>query len=159
MVANGGNKIDVSIIKDIVNQDGTSLDANEVKEYTKNELGLQDNSTEDLNINKENMEAVREGMRSVTTETGGTAYSVFKNFDIEVGGKTGSAEAGENINAWFAGFAPYDDPEIAIIVLVENGGHGYYTATVAKEIIAEYFKLKQTNTTKEEAVPYTEIAN
>ena len=78
-------------------------------------------------------------MRSVTEE--GTASSVFKNFNIPVGGKTGSAEAGTKVNAWFAGFAPYDDPEIAVVVLVENGGHGYYTAEVAREIIAEYFGM------------------
>ena len=69
----------------------------------------------------------------------GTAYSVFKNFNIEVGGKTGSAEAGDNVNAWFVGFAPYDDPEIAVVVFVENGGHGYYTANVAKRIFEVYF--------------------
>ena len=79
-------------------------------------------------------------MRSVTDE-GGTASSVFRGFDIEVGGKTGSAEAGPNVNAWFAGFAPYNNPEIAVVVMVENGGHGYYTAEVAREIIAEYFGM------------------
>lgn len=73
----------------------------------------------------------------------GTAYSVFKNFNIEVGGKTGSAEAGENVNAWFAGFAPYDNPEIAVVVFVENGGHGYYTANVAKAIFESYFENTQ----------------
>lgn len=82
-------------------------------------------------------------MKSVTTETGGTAYSVFKDFEIEVGGKTGSAEAGKKVNAWFAGFAPYDNPEIAIIVSVENGGHGYYTAEVAKEIMETYFGITE----------------
>ena len=65
----------------------------------------------------------------------------FKNFNIEVGGKTGSAEAGSNVNAWFAGFAPFNDPEIAVVVMVENGGHGFYTAEVAREIIAEYFGM------------------
>ena len=81
-------------------------------------------------------------MESVTSDEGGTAYSVFKNFDIKVGGKTGSAETtGNKVNAWFAGFAPYDDPEICVVVMVENGGHGYYTAEVAKEIIKEYFGM------------------
>ena len=41
-----------------------------------------------------NLNAVLEGMRGVTTESGGTAYSIFKNFNIEVGGKTGSAQTG-----------------------------------------------------------------
>ena len=66
---------------------------------------------------------------------------MFKYFDIPVGGKTGSAEAGQNVNAWFAGFAPFDNPEIAVVVMVENGGHGFYTAEVAREIIAEYFGM------------------
>ena len=80
-------------------------------------------------------------MRSVTEVVGGTAYSVFKDFTISVGGKTGSAEAGRRTDGWFAGFAPYDDPEIAVVVMVENGKHGYYTAEVVKEIIYEYFGM------------------
>ena len=92
-----------------------------------------------MHINEETINTVMDGMKSVTTETGGTAYSVFKDFEIEVGGKTGSAEAGENVNAWFTGFAPYDNPEIAVVVFVENGGHGYYTATVARAIFESYF--------------------
>lgn len=56
-------------------------------------------------------------------------------------GKTGSAEAGQDVNAWFAGFAPFNSPEIAVVVMVENGGHGFYTAEVAREIIAEYFGM------------------
>ena len=98
-------------------------------------------------------------MKSVTYETGGTAYNIFKNFNIEVGGKTGSAEAGKNVNAWFVGFAPYNDPEIAVVVLVENGGHGNYTAEVARDIIAEYFGMNMdANEIREnnQAITYTE---
>ena len=46
-------------------------------------------------MKKENIKAVLEGMKGVTSESGGTAYSTFKDFDIEVGGKTGSATEGE----------------------------------------------------------------
>ena len=77
----------------------------------------------------------------MVTEQGGTAHSIFKNFDIQIGGKTGSAEAGEKTNAWFVGFAPYEDPEIAVVVFVENGAHGYYSAEVTKEIMEAYFGL------------------
>ena len=77
-----------------------------------------------------------------TTELGGTAYSIFRNFDIEVGGKTGSTESNTgDINAWFVGFAPYDNPEIAVVILIENGGHGYYAAEVVRDIIAEYYGI------------------
>lgn len=79
---------------------------------------------------------------------------------MEVGGKTGSAEAGGDIvHAWFAGFAPFDDPEIAIVVMIENGSHGYYTAEVAKEIIEEHFKLKEVIEEDTTAIPYTEQPN
>ena len=81
-------------------------------------------------------------MQSVTEE-GGTAYSIFKDFDIQIGGKTGSAEAGNKTNAWFVGFAPYDEPEIAVVVFVENGAHGYYSAEVTKEIMEAYFGLNE----------------
>lgn len=140
MVANGGNKIDPTIVKRILNADGTESSKAEIDQYVKEKLGLEDDQTEDLTFSQENISAVLEGMRSVTEE-GGTASSVFRNFEIEVGGKTGSAEVGNNVNAWFAGFAPFDDPEIAVVVMVENGGHGFYTAEVAREIIAEYFGM------------------
>ena len=140
MVANGGNKINPTLIKRILNADGTESSKAEINQYVKETLGLQDDSSENLTFSATNISAVLEGMRSVTEE-GGTASSIFKNFNIEVGGKTGSAEAGSNVNAWFAGFAPFNDPEIAVVVMVENGGHGFYTAEVAREIIAEYFGM------------------
>lgn len=159
MLANGGNSVNVSIIKDIVDANGVSLGKDEIEKYTENKLNLSKINNEDLNIKKENLDVVLEGMKSVTTETGGTAYGVFKDFDIEVGGKTGSAEAGNNVNAWFVGFAPYENPEIAIVVMVENGSHGSYTAEVTKEIIEQHFKLKEEAKENVTAVPYTEQQN
>ncbi len=158
MVANGGNKINPTIVKRILNADGTESSKTEINQYVKEKLGLEDEQTEDLTFSQENIAAVLEGMRSVTEE-GGTASSVFRNFDIEVGGKTGSAEVGSNVNAWFAGFAPFNDPEIAVVVMVENGGHGFYTAEVAREIIAEYFGMNINSTEIQEdnqAINYVE---
>ena len=57
------------------------------------------------------------------------------------------------------GFAPYDDPEIAIVVMVENGAHGSYTAHVVKEIVQEYFKLKKDVQEDVTAKPYTQQQN
>ncbi len=90
---------------------------------------------------------------------GGTAYWVFRDFDIEIGGKTGSAEAGNGVNAWFVGFAPYENPEIAVVVLIENGAHGSYSAHVARDIIEEHFKLKQIREENKEAINYNEQQN
>ena len=89
-------------------------------------------------------------MKSVTTDQGGTAYSVFSDFNIIVGGKTGSAETEtSDVNAWFVGFAPFDEPEIAVVVIVENGGHGNYTGEVVREIIAEYFGMNVQSVTED----------
>lgn len=158
MVANGGKKIDVSIIKGIQNPDGTEVARDEINSFVNKKLGLEDDNGEELTIDQNNLNAVLEGMRSVTNETGGTAYSIFKDFNIEVGGKTGSAEAGPNVNAWFAGFAPFDNPEIAVVVMVENGGHGYYTAEAVRDIMAEYFGMNTQDVSEDmSAIPYTEI--
>lgn len=162
MVANGGNKINPTIVKTILNADGTEVSKAEIREYSNKKMGITDSNEENVPISQENLNAVLEGMRSVTYETGGTAYNIFKNFNIEVGGKTGSAEAGRDVNAWFVGFAPYNDPEIAVVVLVENGGHGNYTAEVARDIIAEYFGMNMdANEVREnnEAINYTESFN
>ena len=89
-------------------------------------------------IKPENYKAVMEGMLSVTED--GTASSTFRNFEISVGGKTGTAEVNGTNNALFVAFAPFENPEISISVVVEHGAHGNIIAPVAKEIIAEYFK-------------------
>ena len=147
MVANGGKPIDVSIIKTIRKPDGTEASKEEINNFVNQKLGITEEQTEDLNINEQNLDAIRQGMKSVTSDTTGTAYVRFRDFGIEVGGKTGSAEAGtdENgkdiVHAWFAGYAPFEDPEIAIVVMVENGGHGNYTAEVVRDIMQEYFGM------------------
>lgn len=164
MIANGGNKIDVSIIKTIQNEDGTEVSREEINNFVNQKLGLSNNSDEEnITLNKEYLNAVKEGMKSVTSGESGTAYVRFKNFNIEVGGKTGSAEAGQDkngkdiVNAWFAAFAPYDDPEIAVVVMVENGGHGNYTAEAVRDIMAEYFGMNTQNVTEDmRAISYTE---
>ena len=160
MLANGGKSINPTIIKSIQNSDGTEVSEDEISKFVNNKLGLSDDKTEDLNISQENLNAILAGMKSVTSETGGTAYNIFKDFNIEVGGKTGSAEAGQNVNAWFVGFAPFDDPEIAIVVMVENGGHGNYTAEAVRDIMAEYFGMNTENVQEDmTAIPYTQVLN
>ena len=143
MIANGGKKIDVTIVKSIINADGSEVERSEYEEYVNKKLGLSPDNSENLEFNRDNVNAILEGMRGVTSESGGTAYSTFRNFNIEVGGKTGSAQTGIKgyTNAWFVGFAPFDDPEIAIVIFVRNGGSGGYTAEVARDVIAEYFGM------------------
>lgn len=150
MLANGGKNIDVTLIKSIIRADGSEVSKDEINQYTNEKLGLKNETTEDLNVNSDNLKAILKGMKGVTSE-GGTAYSAFADFDIEVGGKTGSAQTGDgkDAHAWFVGFAPYDDPEIAVVVLVEHGGTGGYTAGVARKIMEEYFGMNANSVTED----------
>ena len=161
MLANGGNKIDTTIIKTIRNPDGSETSREEINKFIQNKLNLEADNSENIEINQDYLRAVLEGMQSVTSDTGGTAYVRFKDFNISVGGKTGSAEApGNKVHAWFVGFAPFENPEIAIVVMVENGGHGNYTAEVVRDIMAEYFGMN-TQSVEEDmsAKPYIEMWN
>lgn len=161
MLANGGKDIDVTLVKSIIKADGSEVSKSEINNYTNQKLGLKDEKEERLNVQSKNVQAILKGMKGVTSESGGTAYSTFADFDIEVGGKTGSAQVGQNgkegAHAWFVGFAPYDNPEIAVVVLVEKGGSGGYTAGVAKEIMAEYFGMNSNSVTENmQAISSTE---
>ena len=122
MVANGGKNVDVTLIKSIINPDGTEVSKEEIESHTKETIGTENEVKEDLDISKENLDAIRAGMKGVTSESGGTAYSTFSDFDIDIAGKTGSAQTGieGEAHGWFVGFAPYENPEIAVVVFVEK---------------------------------------
>lgn len=160
MLANGGKNIDVTLIKSIISADGNEVSKQEISDYVNKKLGLTgEEKVEDLNINPDNLKAILNGMKGVTSDNGGTAYSTFRGFNIEVGGKTGTATVNEKVaNGWFVGFAPFDNPEIAVVVLVENGGHGGYTAEVARDIIAQYFGMNANKVTEDmNAIPTTQL--
>lgn len=162
MVANRGKKLDVTIVKSIIRPDGSEIPRNEYESKVSEKLGLTPDDTEEMSFNEANIQAILEGMRGVTSESGGTAYSTFRDFDIEVGGKTGSAQTGVEgkTNAWFVGFAPFDNPEIAIVVFVRNGGSGGYTAEVARDIIAQYFGMNTSQVYEDmQAIPTIQIIN
>ena len=162
MVANRGKKLDVTIVKSIIRPDGSEIPRNEYESKVSEKLVLTPDNTEEMSFNETNIQAILEGMRGVTSESGGTAYSTFRDFDIEVGGKTGSAQTGVEgkTNAWFVGFAPFDNPEIAIVVFVRNGGSGGYTAEVARDIIAQYFGMNTSQVYEDmQAIPTIQIIN
>ena len=95
-----------------------------------------------LNISNEAYNAVVTGMKMVASESGGTAYSTFKNYPISVAAKTGTAQtgiSGASDNGAFVCFAPADDPQIAIAVYGEKAGHGSSVASIAKAILDAYF--------------------
>jgi len=95
----------------------------------------------EIEIKKENLETVKKGMIGACSQ-GGTGWPFF-DFGISVACKTGTAEVGDGqeTHAWFTIFAPADNPEIVLTVLVERGGEGSSVAApIAKEILKEYFK-------------------
>ncbi len=90
-------------------------------------------------IQPENIKIVQKGMRQAVLNGSARALS---DLPVKVAGKTGTAQFGAEgkTHAWFIGYAPYDQPEIVLTVLVEGGGQGHETAVpVAKEVFKWYF--------------------
>ncbi|MDI9514445.1 MAG: penicillin-binding transpeptidase domain-containing protein [Bacillota bacterium] len=102
-------------------------------------------------VKQDTIDAVKAGMVAVTHRNDGTAASVFRDFPFDVAGKTGTSETGreatESSNGLFVCYAPYDDPQIAIAVVVEHGVWGSWTAPIAKDIMMAYFRLNETEDT------------
>jgi len=96
----------------------------------------------DLRLGSETLRVVKEGMRQACAP-GGTAFPLF-NFSPAVACKTGTAEFGDpagRTHAWLTAFAPADDPQIVVTVLVEAGGEGSRVAApVVKKVLGEWFR-------------------
>lgn len=96
-----------------------------------------------MGINPATLAVIQAGLRAVVAE--GTARQLNDGSIPPTAGKTGTAEVvGQKDNALFAGFAPYNNPKIAVAVVVENGGFGAESAVpIAHEIYKAYFKAKK----------------
>lgn len=88
-------------------------------------------------------------MVAVNESDGGTASTTFVGFPIQTAGKTGTADVRENQTdfgrkpyAVYAGYAPQDDPQIAVVAVAFDGGHGTNMAPVIKSVYEQYFKDK-----------------
>jgi len=92
-------------------------------------------------IDPADRQVIMEGLHDAAQAPEGTSYKVFGGFPVKVAGKTGTAErAGEADQAWYAVLAPYPNPEIAVVVTVEQGGFGADTAApVALQVLQAYF--------------------
>ena len=92
----------------------------------------------DTGISQETLDIVKLGMRQAVTS--GTAEAKFGNYGVAIAGKTGTAEVpGHSDNVTFIAFAPYEDPEIAVAVVLQYGAAGTYSMQVAKDIFDAYF--------------------
>jgi cell division protein FtsI/penicillin-binding protein 2 len=105
-------------------------------------------SCKTISVSQKNLDLITTGMEAVCT-TGGTAFTFFdfkeKHNGITVACKTGTAEVGTNgmPHAWFTFFAPAEDPQIVVTVLVEKGGEGSSIAGPIARTIADYYFASQ----------------
>lgn len=93
------------------------------------------------------LQAVKEGMLGYT-QPGGQVYSYFKDCVVTAGAKTGTAQLGGGTtnNGVFVCFAPYDDPQIAVSIVIEHGNAGAALASTAVKILNAYFTADEIGT-------------
>lgn len=161
-IANGGKRIRPTIVKSVVKSDGVEISREEIRNYVDQKAGIEKEDT-DITISEETIQTVKEGMLAVTSQNGGTAYSTFKDFRVQVAGKTGTADidnTGKVANGWFVGFAPYSQPEIAVAVVIEKGGSGQYATVAAKQVLESYFGMNTDKITEDRSdLSYVEMQN
>ena len=134
-LANGGTRYALHLVDSVTDPNGKVVEKFEPKVL------------DHININKSALAAVKEGMRRANDADEGTASSVFNSFPIPTAGKTGTADYsndqrtyGRSPYATYVSFAPIDDPQIAFVGVIYDGGHGSFTAPVAKATYEAYFR-------------------
>ena len=137
-IANGGTRYKVHLVDKVTDAYGNLVLENSPTVLNK------------VDLSPETRKLVMEGMEDVTGAGGadGTAARAFANFPINTGGKTGTAQFNSNIQdqvgrsdyAYYVGYAPADNPKIAVAVVMFDGGYGSYAAEVARNIYEGYFK-------------------
>lgn len=135
-LANGGTRYKMSLINGIE-------DANGKFSYKESEI------EEQLEIRPENLQAVYEGMHNVTRGPNGTVTNKFRGYPIEVAAKTGTAQEATPDHTWFVGFAPYENPQISVAVMIPYGDSSNTPAAeVAMDVISAYMGLDIKSETK-----------
>lgn len=133
-LVSGGEHYEAHLLKNVKSYDNSRV----IDVYGKGPLN-------DLNISDSTMAAVTKGMHDLTYDS---LRSAFSRCVVEAGAKTGSAQVGTDIaNGTFVAYAPYDDPEIAIAIVVEKGGSGSLLANAAVDIINAWFTRDGTGAT------------
>ncbi len=131
-IVNGGNRYKATLLK--------SVD----EFYTGKPV--YENSPEILSkthLSDQTVSIIKSAMRSVVDDEGGTARGVFGNkpYARDIGGKTGTAQVSKGSDTvLFVGFAPYENPQIAVAVVVENGNSSARASSVAADIFDYYFE-------------------
>ncbi|MBE6937903.1 MAG: hypothetical protein E7460_05040 [Ruminococcaceae bacterium] len=130
-LANGGTRYECHLLKYVTESDYSS-----VVNATQSVIAHR------IEMSPETHETVLQGMSEVTEN--GTAAKIFSDYEVHVGGKTGSVQVPDGTaNSVFVAFGPFDSPEIAVAVIVEHGGSGNGIAPIALEIFKTYFALQE----------------
>lgn len=144
-IANQGARMKLHLLKEILetnNQTGNEESPNKII-YQQSPILLNQ-----VDLKLEEIKQIQEGFWDVVHNPDGTGYRALGDFPVEVAGKTGTAETGQRglIHSTFAGYAPYDDPEIAISVVIPNiSEHGLESTAVSvgRDIFAAYFDVQK----------------
>lgn len=132
-LVNGGNHYATHLLKEVKSAD-----------YSQVLYTYEPQLLHTIDIKAENLDAIKKGMLALTES--GSLAKYFTDVDVKVGAKTGSAQVSSatNSNAVLVAFAPYDDPEIALCIVVEKGGSGSELGAIAADIISYYFDSEET---------------
>jgi len=132
-LVDGGKHYDAHLLKSVKSYDSSSV------VYAQNSK-----PSSSFTISDSTLQAVKTGMHGLTT-SGGSLASYFKSCVVDAGAKTGTAQvtADTKNNGVFVCFAPYDDPQIALAIVIEKGGSGSALASTAVEILNAYFTQDQ----------------
>jgi len=135
-VANGGTLYELNIIDKVSSPSGNLI------EDTAPII------TKENNFEEDHIAAVQAGMLAVTEGSSGSAKSYFYNFPIHVAGKTGTAQESETRppHSYFVSYAPFDNPEIAVVAVVPFGYGSAKAIPIGRDIIAAYYELYETKT-------------
>ena len=98
-----------------------------------------------IDIQPQNLSAVKAGMLTLTTQ--GSVRQAFQDLPFQVGAKTGTAQTGgtsSNAHSVFVCFAPFDDPEIAVSMVVEHGEGGGDVSQLCADVLSYYFSAQET---------------
>lgn len=130
-LANGHTVYDLKVVNGIDHQKTTG-------DYVQTPIKVYNT----LNFEEGHLSSVYEGMHKVASGSAGTARTYFSDFPIKVGAKTGTAQESTYENSWFVGFAPYDEPEIAVVTsMYGSDGLGSMNIQLARDIFEAYFKI------------------
>lgn len=136
-LVSGGKHCEPHLLKAIKSYDNTEI------------LAVGDSTpTNVVEMKDSTLQAVKEGMLGYT-QPGGQVYSYFKDCVVTAGAKTGTAQLGGGTtnNGVFVCFAPYDDPQIAVSIVIEHGNAGAALASTAVKILNAYFTADEIGTT------------